>query len=63
MPSIPDGETIKSITQRIVLAKLTEKEVKAIAKALTVTSLTLSSPHPVLVGSEESCGNSIPQKR
>src|SRR6266487_7174018 len=35
---IPDGETIESIAQRIVLAKLTEKEVKAIAKALTVTS-------------------------
>jgi hypothetical protein len=39
---IPDGETIESIAQRIVLAKLTEKEVKAIAKALTVTS-----PNPV----------------
>src|SRR6266498_1629069 len=39
---IPDKETIESIAQRIVLAKLTEKEVKAIAKALTVTS-----PNPV----------------
>ncbi len=39
---IPDGETIESIAQRIVLAKLTEKEVKAIAKALPVTS-----PNPV----------------
>src|SRR5256884_5563855 len=39
---IPDGETIKSIAQRIVLAKLTEKEVKTIAKALTVMP-----PNPV----------------
>ena len=59
---IPDGETIESIAQRIVLAKLTKKEVKAIGKALTVSSLILSPPHPVLVGSEESCGNLMSQK-
>ena len=39
---IPDGETIESIAQRIVRDNLGEKEVKAIAKALTVTS-----PNPV----------------
>ncbi|RIA93589.1 hypothetical protein C1645_819221 [Glomus cerebriforme] len=39
---IPDRETIESIAQRIVLTKLIEKEVKAIAKALTVTF-----PNPV----------------
>ena len=39
---IPDGETIESIVQRIVRDNLGEKEVKAIAKALTVTS-----PNPV----------------
>ena len=39
---IPDEETIKSIAQRIVQDNLNEKEVKAIAKALTVTS-----PNPV----------------
>src|SRR5277367_1581629 len=43
---IPDGETIESIIQRIVLAKLTEKEVKAIAKALTVMS-----PNPIAITS------------
>ena len=35
---IPDGETIESIAQRIVRDNLGEKEVKAIAKALTITS-------------------------
>ena len=39
---IPDGETIESIAQRIVRDNLSEKEVKAIAKALTVTP-----PNPV----------------
>ena len=39
---IPDGETIKSIAQRIVRDNLGEKEVKAIAKALTITS-----PNPI----------------
>ncbi|PKB95925.1 hypothetical protein RhiirA5_385684 [Rhizophagus irregularis] len=39
---IPDGETIEMIAQRIVRDNLSEKEVKAIAKALTVTS-----PNPV----------------
>src|SRR6266542_5821778 len=39
---IPDGETIESIAQRIVRDNLGEKEVKAIGKALTVTS-----PNPV----------------
>ena len=39
---IPDGETIESIAQRIVRDNLGEKEVKAIAKALTVIS-----PNPV----------------
>ena len=39
---IPDGETIESIAQHIVRDNLGEKEVKAIAKALTVTS-----PNPV----------------
>jgi hypothetical protein len=34
---IPDGETIESIAQRIVRDNLGEKEVKAIAKALTIT--------------------------
>ncbi|GET00267.1 hypothetical protein GLOIN_2v1765707 [Rhizophagus clarus] len=34
---IPDGETIESIAQRIVQDNLSEKEVKAIAKALTIT--------------------------
>ena len=34
---IPDGETIESIVQRIVRDNLGEKEVKAIAKALTIT--------------------------
>ncbi len=34
---IPDGETIESIAQRIVRDNLSEKEVKVIAKALTVT--------------------------
>ena len=37
---IPDGETIKSIAQRIVQDNLGKKEVKAIAKALT-------TPNPV----------------
>ncbi|CAB4402421.1 unnamed protein product [Rhizophagus irregularis] len=37
---IPDGETIESIAQRIVQDNLGEKEVKAIAKALT-------TPNPV----------------
>src|ERR1051325_1912162 len=37
---IPDGETIESIAQRIVRNNLGEKEVKAIAKALT-------TPNPV----------------
>src|SRR5436190_14540950 len=49
---IPDGEIIESIAQRIVQDNLGEKEVKAIAKPLTVTSLTLSPPLPVLVGSK-----------
>ena len=39
---IPDGETIESIAQRIVQDNLGEKEVKAIAKALTITS-----PNPI----------------
>src|ERR1051325_1975910 len=39
---IQDGETIESIAQRIVRDNLSEKEVKAIAKALTVTP-----PNPV----------------
>ncbi|RIA81918.1 hypothetical protein C1645_836203 [Glomus cerebriforme] len=39
---IPDGETIKSIAQRIVQDNLSEKEVKVIAKALTITS-----PNPI----------------
>src|SRR3954454_319927 len=39
---ISDGETIESIAQRIVRDNLSEKEVKAIAKALTVTP-----PNPV----------------
>ena len=39
---IPDEETIKSIAQCIVWDNLDEKEIKAIAKALTVTS-----PNPV----------------
>ena len=39
---IPDGETIESIAQRIVRDNLGEKEVKAIAKALTITS-----PNPI----------------
>src|SRR5436305_14414956 len=34
---IPNGETIESIAQRIVRDNLSEKEVKVIAKALTVT--------------------------
>ncbi|RIA82627.1 hypothetical protein C1645_835052 [Glomus cerebriforme] len=39
---IPDGETIESIAQRIIRDNLSEKEVKAIAKALTIMS-----PNPV----------------
>ena len=39
---IPDGETIESIIQHIVRDNLGEKEVKAIAKALTITS-----PNPI----------------
>ena len=39
---IPDGETIESIAQRIVRDNLGGKEVKAIAKALTITS-----PNPI----------------
>ncbi|RIA90412.1 hypothetical protein C1645_823408 [Glomus cerebriforme] len=35
---IPDRETIESIAQRIVRDNLSKKEVKAIAKALTITS-------------------------
>ena len=54
---ILDGETIESIAQRIIRDNLGEKEVKAIVKALTITPLTLSPPHPVLVDSEESCGD------
>jgi len=39
---ILDEETIESIAQRIIRDNLSEKEIKAIAKALTVTS-----PNPV----------------
>ena len=39
---IPDGETIESIAQCIIRDNLGEKEVKAIAKALTITS-----PNPI----------------
>jgi len=39
---IPDGETIESIAQRIIRDNLGKKEVKTIAKALTITS-----PNPI----------------
>src|SRR4051812_6407931 len=43
---ISDGKTIESIAQRIVRDNLSEKEVKVIAKALTVTP-----PNPVVTTS------------
>ena len=60
---IPEGETVKGTAQRIVWDNLSEKEVKMIAKALTVTP-----PNPVatssrLSSSKKSYGNLMPQKK